>query len=175
MIQTGMYNKFILLLGVRSKPVPRHSGWEAGGKRCAGFAQFWEAVGSKTSHIAIDNQWKHPKLRSNKKLRSLGSSRGKKRHVHSAISFSVTVIFAGIISNTTHDRHSSYCTCYQYRSFGVAGIVGTQHAAGIQKGVCGIGNSGCAYRLCDGAQRQKAIVLSGKRGTPDTIEQGAHG
>jgi hypothetical protein len=30
--------------------------WEAGEKKCAVFAQFWEAVESKTSHIIIDNQ-----------------------------------------------------------------------------------------------------------------------
>jgi hypothetical protein len=30
--------------------------WEAGEKKCAVFAQFWEAVGSKTSHTPIDDQ-----------------------------------------------------------------------------------------------------------------------
>ncbi len=28
------------------------------GKKCAVFAQFWEAVGSKTSHMTIDYQYK---------------------------------------------------------------------------------------------------------------------
>jgi hypothetical protein len=40
-----MYGDFILLLTCAP-----------GEKKCAVFAQFWEAVRSKTSHLPIDNQ-----------------------------------------------------------------------------------------------------------------------
>ena len=122
MTRNGTYNNFISLLTLcRSEQK-----WEV-------FAQFWEVVRSKTSHIPIDNQWNGPELRSNKKLRSLGSSRGRNGHVHSAGSYPVTAIFAGIISNSTHGRHPSYGTFYQHLSFGVAGTVGTTTPLGFRK------------------------------------------
>jgi len=37
--------------------------WEAGEKKCAVFAQFWEAVRSCASHLFIDNQQVSLKLR----------------------------------------------------------------------------------------------------------------
>jgi hypothetical protein len=43
--------------------------WEAGEKKCAVFAQFWEAVGSFTSHLFIDDQSVSAELRTIKKLR----------------------------------------------------------------------------------------------------------
>jgi hypothetical protein len=45
MVETGTYDNFISLLT-----------WEASEKKWEVFAQFWEAVGSVTSHIPIESQ-----------------------------------------------------------------------------------------------------------------------
>jgi hypothetical protein len=41
------------------------------GKKCAVFAQFWEAVGSKTSHMTIDYQCQVVQKQNAKKVEKL--------------------------------------------------------------------------------------------------------
>ncbi len=55
-----MYGDFISLLTC----APSEKKWEV-------FAQFWEAGGSKTSHMAIDYQRKDPKIAQKKKFAQL--------------------------------------------------------------------------------------------------------